>query len=105
VGENTTLKQQIEQGQSEVTKEIDKIGKEMRELKTQVGVSMAGATRLAQDGPVHTERGDTVQSGTYRGIQGLGSSEFPLPTFDENAGVNPVSHFRLLEEFFKFRGV
>jgi hypothetical protein len=41
----------------------------------------------------------------YKGVQGLGSGEFPLPTFDENAGINPVSHLRQLEEFFRFRGV
>jgi chromosome segregation ATPase len=115
--EGDEIKQQIEQGQSEVTKEIDKIGKEVRELKQglklQTEVRTAGAPRLApflveesqQNEPVHTKRGETVQPGTYRGIQGLGSGEFPLPTFDENAGVNPVSHLRQLEEFFKFWGV
>jgi hypothetical protein len=58
-----------------------------------------------QNEPTHTQMEEATQSGIYKGVQGLGSSEFPLPTFDENAGVNPVSHLRQLEEFFKFRGV
>jgi hypothetical protein len=35
----------------------------------------------------------------------LGSTEFALPTFDENKGMNPVAHIRQLEEFFQFRGI
>jgi hypothetical protein len=111
------FKQQIEEGRSEVTKELDIIGKEMRDLKqevkTQVGVSTTGTPTLTQlsakgglpNETVPLQLEETISSGMYKGVQGLVSGEFPLPTFDENAGVNPVSHLRQLEEIFRFRGV
>jgi hypothetical protein len=35
----------------------------------------------------------------------LGSTEFALPTFDENKGMNPQLYIGQLEEFLQFRGI
>jgi chromosome segregation ATPase len=106
----------IKQDQSKVAEEL-KIEKEMvslkQDLKTQIEVRESGTSMLAQqsdkDGlqtePVNTQLQEMMQLGMSKGVEGLGSGEFPLPIFNENASVNPVSQLRQLEEFFKYRGV
>jgi hypothetical protein len=84
-----------------------------QDLKTPIEAKGEGTPVLAQlsakDGPqteiVSTHLEETMPLGMSKGLQGLGSGEFPLPTFDENAGVHPVSHLRQLEELFRFIGV
>jgi hypothetical protein len=114
---NAKVEQQIKKYQSKVAEGLNKIEKEKvclkQDLKTQIEVREAGNYMLAQlsakDGlqtePVDTQLEETMQIGMSKGVQGLGSGEFPPPTADENAGVKPVSHLRQLGEFFKFRGI
>jgi hypothetical protein len=84
--------------------ELNSIGKEVlglkQELKTQIELKETGTPALVQpvakENPrseaVHTQVEETTPSGMYKGDQGLGSGGFPLPTFDENTGVNAVSY-------------
>jgi hypothetical protein len=63
------------------------------------------AGRELQVEPTSMASEEPVTSEAYRGVPGLGSGEFHLPIFDENTGVNPVSHLRQLQEFLQIRGI
>jgi hypothetical protein len=100
-----------------VTEGLNKIGKEMvnskQDAKTQIEVKEVGISTLAQlsarDGsqtePVNTQFKETMQLRKSKEVEGLGSGEFPLTTFDEKTGVKTVSHLQKLGEFYNLRGV
>jgi hypothetical protein len=114
---HTEIEQQRKNDQSKMTAELNSVGKEVlslkQELRTQRELRETGnpppiqqiAKEIPRSETVPTPLEEATPSGKCKGIQGLGSSEFPLPTFDENTGINPVTYLRQLEEFFKFRGV
>ena len=113
------IEQRISEGQLRTNKELKRIEQEAEKFRQELGRSVFVANMEATPLPARRETvTDTVinpgeasvenicegQSERFKENISFGSGEFALPLFDENAGVNPMSHLRCLEEFFQFRG-
>jgi hypothetical protein len=113
-GESTkSMEKSLKIGLQDLRKEVDQIKLKTTEKQAQVPVGQkeAVATRsmIERDTVEKSQEIDqTLESSDMELLKvtgSLGRSEFALPTFDENKGINPVAHIRQLEEFFQFRGI
>ncbi|PNF39731.1 hypothetical protein B7P43_G04775 [Cryptotermes secundus] len=110
--QESRLEQKINVDQLKLQSGLKSLEQEMVQLKLKVSNQMripVDRTGVVTDGRTVNARGDVNKGSSnlesVKATGNLGSTEFALPLFDEDKGVNPVSHIRQLEEFFEFRGI
>ena len=110
--QESRLEQNVNVDQLKLQSELKSLEQEIVQLKLKVGNQMripVERTGVVTDGSAVNARGDVNKGSSnlesVKATGNLGSTEFALPLFDEDKGMNPVSHIRQLEEFFEFRGI
>jgi hypothetical protein len=102
------LREQGRQLEQEITKLKQRVGQPVPlpphriDSATDKGATIASMSR-PEFGTGQEPRDGGLVSPAFAGK--LGSTEFALPTFDENKGMNPQLYIGQLEEFLQFRGI